>query len=109
MIRDFHLADWFTLANAFCGTGAIFAAMRAFAARLRSASHRVHYLAIDDPGTRQRLTDNLAAAERATRHLIDLGHRHIALIAGPEHASNARGRVAAVSAVIEQGATGGIK
>ena len=28
MIRDFHLADWFTLANAVCGTGAIFAAMR---------------------------------------------------------------------------------
>src|SRR5690554_782075 len=28
MIRDFHLADWFTLANAICGTGAIFAAMR---------------------------------------------------------------------------------
>jgi CDP-diacylglycerol--serine O-phosphatidyltransferase len=28
MLRDFHLADWFTLANAFCGTGAIFAAMR---------------------------------------------------------------------------------
>lgn len=28
MIRDFHLADWFTLANAFCGTGAVFAAMR---------------------------------------------------------------------------------
>ncbi|MDO5504815.1 MAG: CDP-alcohol phosphatidyltransferase family protein [Pseudoxanthomonas suwonensis] len=28
MFRDFHLADWFTLANAFCGTGAIFAAMR---------------------------------------------------------------------------------
>lgn len=28
MIRDFHLADWFTLANAFCGTGAIFAALR---------------------------------------------------------------------------------
>lgn len=24
----FHLADWFTLGNAFCGTGAIFAAMR---------------------------------------------------------------------------------
>ncbi|HOZ24294.1 MAG TPA: CDP-diacylglycerol--serine O-phosphatidyltransferase, partial [Thermomonas sp.] len=22
MLRDFHLADWFTLANAFCGTGA---------------------------------------------------------------------------------------
>ena len=28
MLRDFHLADWFTLANAFCGTGAIVAAMR---------------------------------------------------------------------------------
>ena len=28
MIRDFHLADWFTLANAFCGAGAIFAALR---------------------------------------------------------------------------------
>ena len=28
MLREFQLADWFTLANAFCGTGAIFAAMR---------------------------------------------------------------------------------
>ncbi|PJK01099.1 CDP-diacylglycerol--serine O-phosphatidyltransferase [Lysobacteraceae bacterium NML91-0213] len=28
MLREFHLADWFTLANAICGTGAIFAAMR---------------------------------------------------------------------------------
>ena len=28
IIREFHLADWFTLANAFCGTGAVFAAMR---------------------------------------------------------------------------------
>jgi CDP-diacylglycerol--serine O-phosphatidyltransferase len=28
MIRDFHLADWFTLGNAFCGTGAVFAALR---------------------------------------------------------------------------------
>lgn len=27
MIREFHLADWFTLANALCGTGAIFAVM----------------------------------------------------------------------------------
>lgn len=24
MIREFHLADWFTLANAICGTGALF-------------------------------------------------------------------------------------
>lgn len=29
----------------------------------------------------------------ATRYLIDLGHRRIGLIAGPEHASSARGRV----------------
>ena len=28
MIRGFHLADWLTLGNAFCGTGAVFAAMR---------------------------------------------------------------------------------
>ena len=28
MLRQFQLADWFTLGNAFCGTGAIFAAMR---------------------------------------------------------------------------------
>ncbi|CAH2773922.1 MAG: CDP-diacylglycerol--serine O-phosphatidyltransferase (EC [uncultured Caballeronia sp.] len=27
MIRDFHLADWFTLGNAVCGTGALFSAM----------------------------------------------------------------------------------
>lgn len=27
MIRDFQLADWFTLANAICGTGALFSIM----------------------------------------------------------------------------------
>lgn len=27
MIREFHLADWFTLANAICGTGALFSSM----------------------------------------------------------------------------------
>lgn len=27
MIREFHLADWITLGNAFCGVGAMFAAM----------------------------------------------------------------------------------
>ncbi|HEY5802014.1 MAG TPA: CDP-diacylglycerol--serine O-phosphatidyltransferase [Burkholderiaceae bacterium] len=27
MIREFHLADWFTLANAFCGVGALFSCM----------------------------------------------------------------------------------
>ncbi|WP_407351836.1 CDP-alcohol phosphatidyltransferase family protein [Luteimonas sp. R10] len=28
MLREFQLADWFTLGNAFCGTGAVFAAMQ---------------------------------------------------------------------------------
>ncbi|RYZ71060.1 MAG: phosphatidylcholine/phosphatidylserine synthase [Lysobacteraceae bacterium] len=28
MLREFQLADWFTLGNAFCGTGAVFASMR---------------------------------------------------------------------------------
>lgn len=28
MLREFHLADWFTLGNAFCGTGAVFASLR---------------------------------------------------------------------------------
>lgn len=28
MLRDFHLADWLTLANAFCGVCAVFCAMR---------------------------------------------------------------------------------
>ena len=27
MIREFYLADWFTLANAVCGTGALFSIM----------------------------------------------------------------------------------
>lgn len=27
MIREFHLADWFTLANAICGTGALFSTL----------------------------------------------------------------------------------
>jgi CDP-diacylglycerol--serine O-phosphatidyltransferase len=27
LIREFHLADWFTLANAFCGVGALFSVM----------------------------------------------------------------------------------
>lgn len=31
------------------------------------------------------LTDNLEAAERATRHLIDLGHTRIGHLLGPEH------------------------
>ena len=40
---------------------AIFAAMRAFAAELRAAGHRVRYVALDDPSNRQSLTGNLDA------------------------------------------------
>jgi LacI family transcriptional regulator len=38
--------------------------------------------------------DNKKGAELATQHLVDLGHRDIATIAGPQHLSNARGRLA---------------
>ncbi|MGQ5273964.1 cryptochrome/photolyase family protein, partial [Xanthomonas arboricola] len=40
---------------------AIFAAMRAFAARLRQAGHRVRYVAIDNPSNRQSIPANLDA------------------------------------------------
>lgn len=40
---------------------AIFAAMRDFAEQLRTAGHRVHYIAIDDPANRQTLPDNIDA------------------------------------------------
>ena len=39
----------------------IFAAMRDFAAQLKSAGHRVRYVAIDDPSNRQSITANLDA------------------------------------------------
>jgi deoxyribodipyrimidine photolyase-related protein len=40
---------------------AIFAGMRDFAAQLKSAGHRVHYVAIDDAGNLPTITDNLSA------------------------------------------------
>lgn len=41
MIREFYLADWFTLANAACGTGALFSTM----SYLQTADVRHVYLA----------------------------------------------------------------
>lgn len=38
----------------------------------------------------------------ATRHLLDLGHRRIALIAGPQYASSARGRLAGYQRAIAE-------
>jgi LacI family transcriptional regulator len=40
------------------------------------------------------VVDNRLGAELATQHLAALGHREIATIAGPQHLSNARGRLA---------------
>jgi DNA-binding LacI/PurR family transcriptional regulator len=40
------------------------------------------------------VVDNRRGAELATQHLIELGHLKIATIAGPQHLSNARGRLA---------------
>jgi CDP-diacylglycerol---serine O-phosphatidyltransferase len=44
MIREFHLADWFTLANAFCGVGALFAAMSFL--QTRDAVHLLYACAL---------------------------------------------------------------
>lgn len=44
---------------------AIFAAMRAFAAELKAAGHRVRYIAIDDASNRQSITANLEALAAA--------------------------------------------
>lgn len=49
---------------------------------------------IPNSGFHTVLTDNLSAAERATRHLIDLGHRQIAHLLGPENNVVARDRLA---------------
>jgi DNA-binding LacI/PurR family transcriptional regulator len=40
------------------------------------------------------VVDNRLGAELATQHLVELGHYEIATIAGPQHLSNARGRLA---------------
>ena len=40
---------------------AIFAGMRDFAAQLKAAGHRVHYVAIDDAANLPTITDNLNA------------------------------------------------
>jgi LacI family repressor for deo operon, udp, cdd, tsx, nupC, and nupG len=40
------------------------------------------------------LTDNVEAAERATQHLIDLGHRRIGHLLGPDHNVVSRERLA---------------
>jgi len=47
-----------------------------------------------DGKSRSSVGDDVLGGYLATRHLLDLGHRRIGLIAGPAYASSARGRVA---------------
>ena len=58
----------------------------------------------DVPGTNFHtvVTDNASAAERATRHLLDLGHRRIGHILGPETNVVARDRFAGYAKALQQ-------
>lgn len=54
-----------------------------------------HVLALRSSGTSlASLGDDVLGGYLAARHLIDLGHRDIGLIAGPEYASTVTGRIA---------------
>jgi LacI family transcriptional regulator, repressor for deo operon, udp, cdd, tsx, nupC, and nupG len=57
---------------------------------------------IPNSGFHMVLTDNLQAAERATRHLIDLGHKRIGHLLGPEQNVVARDRLAGFTRAITQ-------
>lgn len=58
---------------------------------------------IPNSGFHMVLTDNLQAAERATQHLIDLGHRNIGHLLGPEHNVVSRDRLAGFRQALTQG------
>lgn len=57
---------------------------------------------IPNSGFHTVLTDNVQAAERATRHLVDLGHRHVGHLLGPEHNVVARDRQAGFTQALKQ-------
>lgn len=57
---------------------------------------------IPNAGFHRVLTDNQVAAERATRHLIDLGHRRIGHLVGPENNVVARERHAGFVSALRQ-------
>jgi len=46
--------------------------------------------------------DNVLGASLAAQHLVELGHRAIATIAGPKHLSNARGRLAGFRKTLQE-------
>lgn len=56
---------------------------------------------IPNSGFHMVLTDNLQAAERATCHLIDLGHRQIGHLLGPDHNVVTRDRFSGFSKAIK--------
>ena len=65
----------------------------------RLAAARIPLVVIDPPqepgpGVRSVGTTNWQGALTATRHLIELGHRRIAIIGGPEHLWSSRARLA---------------
>src|SRR6202040_1398387 len=75
-----------------CSTGANLDLLRAFqktGALLVDLDRESGLLNVDTV-----VVDNRRGAELAAQHLIELGHLEIATIAGPQHLSNARGRLA---------------
>ena len=55
-----------------------------------------------DGRSRSSIGDDVLGGYLGTRHLLDLGHRRIAMIAGPNYASSSRGRVAGYRKALEE-------
>lgn len=85
--------------------GLIFAADRQgdpTASRLRD-SRIPHVCALRSEGSSSAsLGDDVLGGYLATRHLLDLGHRRIALLSGPDFASNSRGRAEGYRRALEE-------
>ena len=77
--------------------GILLASTQARLAESRLAGRRPPIVCFDrDPGGFEGpavVVDNVLASYEATRHLIDLGHQHIAIIAGPETILTGSGRL----------------
>ena len=76
------------------------------------AAARIPLVVIDPPeepgpGIRSVGTTNWQGGLTATRHLIELGHRRIAIIGGPEHLWSSRARLAGVPRRTGRGGAGG--
>ena len=72
----------------------------------RLAAARIPLVVIDPPeepgpGIRSVGTTNWQGCLTAARHLIELGHRRIAIIGGPEHLWSSRARLAGYRAALE--------